>query len=135
MVEDDEVLSRDRIPGFVRPRGHGAPGRTAPGSSAAARLAGVPVWSDRSGNHTWVEVWCEDDRKWHYIGASEPGPLDSTWFSGKAAQASSDHPHTAVYALSFRQTGTLFPCVWLPDNDYVWGIDVTQRYKGTLASG
>jgi transglutaminase-like putative cysteine protease len=31
-----------------------------------ARLAGTPNWSDKRGNHTWVEVW---DKTWHFTGA------------------------------------------------------------------
>ena len=30
-----------------------------------ARLAGTPLWTDGSGNHTWFEVW---DGSWHVVG-------------------------------------------------------------------
>ena len=42
-----------------------------------ARFAGTPLWSDRSGNHSWVEIW---DRGWHFTGAAEPAgdELDRT---------------------------------------------------------
>eukprot|EP00931_Biecheleriopsis_adriatica_P123039 TRINITY_DN98099_c0_g1_i1.p1 TRINITY_DN98099_c0_g1~~TRINITY_DN98099_c0_g1_i1.p1 ORF type:complete len:863 (+),score=134.32 TRINITY_DN98099_c0_g1_i1:109-2697(+) len=106
-----------------------------------ARLASVPLWSDReksqghdprtwqgSGNHTWVEIWDPAVRKWRYIGASEQGDLDKTWFTGKTQKVDASHPLTCIYALSFKPTGTLFPCVWLPDNDYVWGEDITSHY-------
>jgi len=36
-----------------------------------ARLAGTPMWANRSGNHTWVEIW---DGAWHFTGAAEPDP-------------------------------------------------------------
>ena len=34
-----------------------------------ARFVGTPLWSDGSGNHSWVEVW---DDGWHFTGAAEP---------------------------------------------------------------
>src|SRR5262249_35066295 len=34
-----------------------------------ARLVGTPLWADKSGNHTWVEIW---DHGWHFTGACEP---------------------------------------------------------------
>jgi len=98
-----------------------------------ARLASVPLWSDRSGNHTWLEVWIPapgGGGKWRYIGASEQGPLDQTWFSQKCKSADGSHPYTCIYALSFRPTGILFPCVWLPDHDFLFASDVTARYVG-----
>ncbi|MCA9265537.1 MAG: transglutaminase domain-containing protein, partial [Planctomycetales bacterium] len=32
-----------------------------------ARFAGTPLWSDMSGNHSWVEIW---DQDWHVLGAA-----------------------------------------------------------------
>jgi hypothetical protein len=51
-----------------------------------ARLVGTPLWADKSGNHTWVEIW---DKRWRFTGACEPDPngLDRGWFVGNAAQA------------------------------------------------
>ena len=36
-----------------------------------ARVVGTPMWSNNSGNHSWVEVW---DGDWHFLGAAEPDP-------------------------------------------------------------
>ncbi|MCA9404676.1 MAG: transglutaminase domain-containing protein, partial [Candidatus Omnitrophica bacterium] len=33
-----------------------------------ARVVGTPLWSDRSGNHTWFEVW--EDGAWHFQDAN-----------------------------------------------------------------
>ncbi len=46
-----------------------------------ARFAGTPLWANKSGNHSWVEIW---DGDWHYTGAAEPagGKLDRGWFTG-----------------------------------------------------
>src|SRR5205085_1261114 len=65
-----------------------------------ARLAGTPLWANKSGNHTWVEIW---DNDWHFTGACEPDPngLDRGWFVGNAAQAQKDSREHAIYAATF----------------------------------
>jgi hypothetical protein len=90
-----------------------------------ARVAGTPLWVDRSGNHNWVEVW---DREWHFVGAAEPGPLDRTWFAGKAAKADPDRPVHRIYAASFRRGDVSFPLVWDRGIRYVGAVDVTKFY-------
>jgi hypothetical protein len=87
-----------------------------------ARIAAITVWPDKSGNHTWVEIW---DGQWHYIGASEPTPLDHTWFTEKASHADAGH---RIYATSFKRTGLSFPMLWAPEIKSVPAIDVTERY-------
>lgn len=91
-----------------------------------ARIAGTPMWVDQSGNHTWVEVWTGDD--WHHVGAAEPGPLDRTWFNGKASKADGSRPEHRIYASSWADTGVLFPLVWDPSVEYVHAVNVTARY-------
>jgi hypothetical protein len=90
-----------------------------------ARFAGTPLWNDRSGNHTWVEVW---DREWHFLGAAEPGPLDATWFAGKAAKADATKAEQRIYAASFRRGDLSFPLVWDRKIRYVAAVDVTKFY-------
>jgi hypothetical protein len=92
-----------------------------------ARLVGTPLWSDKSGNHTWVEIW---DEGWHFTGAAEPAgdALDQAWFIGRAGQAQRDHRLHAIYAVSFRRTPLAFPLVWDRAVDYVWAVNVTDRY-------
>ncbi len=89
-----------------------------------ARLAGIALWADGSGNHTWVEVW---DGRWRYIGADEPTELDHTWFSQKAASTDSLHH---IYATSFKKTGLFFPMRWARHLKTVSAIDVTKDYTG-----
>src|SRR5581483_5004512 len=95
--------------------------------SVPARLVGTPMWSNNSGNHTWVEIW---DGRWHFTGACEPDPkgLDHGWFEGNAAQAKKDVPEHAIYAVSFRKTTLSFPLVWAPRNKDVSAENVTERY-------
>ncbi len=88
-----------------------------------ARIVGTPLWSDESGNHTWVEIW---NGQWRYIGAAESTGLDKAWFTDKAAQASSQYP---IYATSFKQTGIYFPMRWAPHLRFVPAIEVTGDYN------
>jgi hypothetical protein len=92
-----------------------------------ARLVGTPLWANKRGNHTWVEVW---DNGWHFTGACEPDPsgLDRGWFVGDAAQAKKDVPEHAIYAASFKRTDTHFPLVWALQSKTVPAENVTDRY-------
>lgn len=96
-----------------------------------ARFVGTPLWSDKSGNHSWVEVY---DDGWHFTGAAEPAGdvLDRAWFTGRAAGAKKDDPDHAIYATSFKRTPIHFPLVWNPDARYISAINVTQRYLAAI---
>jgi hypothetical protein len=90
-------------------------------------LAGTPLWANKRGNHTWVEVW---DKDWHFTGACEQDPqgLDRGWFVGDAAQARKDVFEHAIYAASFKRSKVWFPMVWAMGNHQVPGENVTDRY-------
>ncbi len=92
-----------------------------------ARIVGTPLWINLRGNHTWVEVW---DGDWHFAGAAEPDAagLDRGWFVHDASQAKRDEPRHAIYASSFRRTGTAFPMVWARNVQWVPAVNVTDRY-------
>ena len=92
-----------------------------------ARLAGTPLWSDDSGNHSWVEVW---DGGWHYTGGDEPDgdELDKGWFTGKTKTAVKNSRMNAIYATSFKRTDVRFPLVWDESINYVYAVNVTDRY-------
>src|SRR5262249_30544585 len=88
-----------------------------------ARIAGIPMWVDNRGNHTWVEVW---DGDWHFVGAAEPDTngLDHAWFVHDASLALKDQPSHSIYASSFQKTGLPYPGnSWL-----VSVVNVTDRY-------
>ncbi len=91
------------------------------------RLVGTPNWSDKRGNHTWIEIW---DGDWHFTGACEPDPngLDRGWFVGDAAKAQKDVAEHAIYAVSFGKTGLHYPLVWAKGDKSVHGENVTERY-------
>ncbi|QDU56641.1 transglutaminase-like domain-containing protein [Aeoliella mucimassa] len=102
-----------------------------------ARFVGTPLWSDGSGNHSWVEVW---DDGWHFTGAAEPAEmeLDKGWFVDRAGRAVRDTPRYAIYATSFKRTPLNFPCIWNRRIDYVHALNVTDRYtagKSELPDG
>ncbi len=92
-----------------------------------ARLAGIPQWANKRGNHTWVEIW---DKQWHFTGAAEPSGkgMNHTWFQGDAAQAKVDSRMSAIYAASYKKTGTDFPLIWAPQINWVNAVNVTNRY-------
>ncbi len=98
-----------------------------------ARLVGTPLWSDRSGNHSWVEIW---DDGWHFTGAAEPSgeALDQAWFIERASKALRDDPRHAIYATSFQKTPLAFPLVWDRDNRSVPAVNVTDRYTQRASS-
>ncbi|MDX2035323.1 MAG: transglutaminase domain-containing protein [Isosphaeraceae bacterium] len=98
-----------------------------------ARLAGIPSWPGRGGNHTWVEIW--DSGRWHFVGAAEPDEkgLDHAWFAAEVRGAVRDVPRNAVWAATYRRTGLRFPMVWSPRGD-VPGENVTDRYTGGVTN-
>ena len=98
-----------------------------------ARFVGTPLWTNKSGNHSWVEIW---DGDWHFTGAAEPTGMDlnRAWFSGRAATAIRDDPRHAILAVSYRHTPLKFPLVWDRTVDYVFAVNVTDRYtRGAVA--
>jgi pimeloyl-ACP methyl ester carboxylesterase len=92
-----------------------------------ARVVATPLWFNKRGNHTWVEIW---DGDWHFTGAAEPDPkgLDRGWFRHDASQALKDVREHAIYASSFARTGLSFPLVWASGVQYVSAVNVTERY-------
>ena len=102
-----------------------------------ARFVGTPLWSNRSGNHSWVEVY---DDGWHFTGACEATgkDLNKGWFAARAATAVRDNPIHAIYATSYKKTPIHFPMVWDWEARYIYAVNVTDRYtrlKEELAEG
>ena len=95
-----------------------------------ARFVGVPMWTDGSGNHSWVEVW--DGSSWRYTGAAEPtgDRLDEGWFSGRASTQNRSKPEHAIYAVTWRESGVDFPFMFDPSRPRARAVDVTDRYAG-----
>jgi len=94
-----------------------------------ARFVGTPLWTDGSGNHSWVEIWHDGD--WHFTGAAEPAgdDLNRAWFADRAAGAIEGDEDHAIYAATWRDVPQHFPMSWRPWDASVGGIDVTRRYQ------
>ncbi len=92
-----------------------------------ARVAGIPAWTNKRGNHTWVEVW---DQGWHFTGAAEydPAGLDRAWFTADAALADPDSTRHSIYATTWQSTGVHYPLVWDRANRSIPAENVTSRY-------
>lgn len=99
-----------------------------------ARIAGIASWPEKSGNHTWVEIW--DDGSWHYTGADEYDEkgLNRAWFTHAAAKADPNAWQHAIWASSWRQTGDHFPMAWSPQNQSAAAVPVTRRYADTTST-
>ena len=122
-----------------------------------SRLAGTPMWTNMKGNHTWSEVWI--DNEWKFI-EYYPEDLNKSWFLADAGKADPNNPLHWIYAVSYKSTDqyyyagravkhllkTIDPnnlpermrkrdVDWNkrsnePNDDqpYVYGVNVTQRY-------
>lgn len=99
-----------------------------------ARAAGIPLWPDKRGNHTWVEI--HDGKRWRFTGADEYDAkgLDRGWFKKKAGEARKDHPLYAIYATSWSPKGAHFPVPWNPRNKSIGAINVSERYTHNSTS-
>ncbi len=102
-----------------------------------ARVVGTPLWTNKRGNHTWVEIWDADE--WHFTGADEYDSkgLNRGWFVNDASKAIADDWKHAIWATSWRKTGDHFPMVWSRSNKSVAAVNVTSNYarEGKQASG
>lgn len=95
-----------------------------------ARAAGVFLWHDDRGNHTWPEVWVEG--RWQFTGADEYDPkgLNRGWFVADAARATAGDVKHGVWASSWAESGSSFPLAWSPKDASVAAVEVTSRYLG-----
>ena len=93
-----------------------------------ARIAGVPAWAQKEGNHTWMEIW---DGDWFFTGADEydKNGLNRAWFNSDAAiTVRSANPLNQIYATSWRRTGDYFPLAWDLDSREIPAVNVSARY-------
>ncbi|WP_278901724.1 transglutaminase-like domain-containing protein [Leyella stercorea] len=91
-----------------------------------SRVAGTPAWHDDRGNHNWNEVWI--DGQWRFTEYYPSDDLDQSWFLTDAGKAVKEDLRKAIYAASFKPTGSYFPLVWDEDIRYVHAENVTDRY-------
>ncbi|MGI9242604.1 MAG: transglutaminase domain-containing protein [Verrucomicrobiales bacterium] len=93
-----------------------------------ARVAGTALWSNKRGNHTWVEV--HDGERWRFTGADEYNRkgLDRAWFTGDASKSIANDWKHAIWATSWKGEDGWFPMVWNLKNREVGAVNVTARY-------
>ncbi|MDA0768575.1 MAG: polyhydroxyalkanoate depolymerase [Verrucomicrobia bacterium] len=93
-----------------------------------ARVAGTPLWANKRGNHTWVEIY--DGGEWHFTGADEykAQGLNRAWFTRDASKAIAEDWRHAIWATSWKKEAAHFPMVWDLENKSVGGVNVTGRY-------
>lgn len=99
-----------------------------------ARIAGTALWSNKRGNHTWVEIY--DGGEWFYTGADEYDAkgLNRGWFTNDASKAIAHKWEHAIWATSWKKTEHHFPMVWDMKNQDVPAVNVTARYTAKAAS-
>ncbi len=93
-----------------------------------ARIAGVPEWAQKEGNHTWAEIW---DGDWFFTGADEydKNGLNRAWFNSDAAiTVRNTNALHQIYATSWRKTGEYFPLSWDLASRDVAGVNDSARY-------
>jgi predicted esterase len=98
-----------------------------------ARIAGVPEWAQKEGNHTWTEIW---DGDWFFTGADEydKNGLNRAWFNSDAAiTVRSTNALNQIYATSWRRTGQYFPLAWDLASRDVPAVNVSARYAALQA--
>lgn len=67
-----------------------------------SRLAEPAMWTNYKGNHTWSEVWV--DNQWQFI-EYYPDTLNKSWFLADAGKADPDNMLHWIYATSYKPTG------------------------------
>jgi hypothetical protein len=90
-----------------------------------ARLVGSPAWTDKTANHSWVEIW---DRQWKPIDAAMSGPFDEEWIKSTVAKIDPKRREHSIFAVSFLPAKAWFPRIWNPDDHGVPADDVTRFY-------
>jgi len=92
-----------------------------------ARMAGIPMWTNNSGNHNWVEFW--DGKEWRYLQAWEPSETlekAEAALQGRAALSDDSKPRNRIYASSFAKIKGKTPFgMWAPNGSF----NVTNFYK------
>jgi len=94
-----------------------------------SRVAGTPSWTQKQGNHNWVEFYDPATGSWHFTDYyPDSNGVDRGWLIADAAYARKGEYMYAIYASSWKPTGWCFPLVWDMEINYVNAVDVTDRY-------
>ncbi len=95
-----------------------------------SRFVGVALWTDRSGNHNWIEYW---DDQWLFEGASPSDPRNRDWVGDKVKKFTNiKHWHTSVVAVARRPKPKSFIMVWKADDYSIPAININNLYTVEL---
>ena len=99
-----------------------------------ARFVGCPQWTDRSGNHSWIEFW---DDQWIYEGASSSDPRNRSWVGDKVKEATEDSLTGGVWAVTPepQRDGAFFVLPWKPSDRSYPAVPLRAFYldKGMMS--
>ncbi|MDA1008707.1 MAG: transglutaminase-like domain-containing protein [Planctomycetota bacterium] len=100
-----------------------------------ARVVGIPLWLEKTGNHTWIEVW--DQGQWRKVEAFSAGGYDDCWWSSQTAAlaaANLDDPMHRIWASGWKRRPNHFVQVWDLHDKSVPADDVTASYAAVKAA-
>lgn len=92
-----------------------------------SRIAGIPSWVNKPGNHTWNEVLIDGNWKITEYYMDSKG-FDHGWLLADVAYADETKWQHKIYASSFSPTELWYPLVWDYNIRFVHGIDRTAHY-------
>ena len=94
-----------------------------------SRVAGIPAWTTKPGNHNWVEVWTPSNKQWQFTEYyPDKKGLNHGWLVSDAAQANPKSLIHSVYATSWKPNHSHFPMVWNFDDKSVNAVNVSNFY-------
>ena len=101
---------------------------TAP-SASLSRVAGIPAWTTKQGNHNWVEIWTTADKQWHFTEYYPDKKRPRSFLVHRRRPArQSPQPLSQHLRHILETTGQHFPMVWDFKSKLVPGVNVTKRY-------
>ncbi len=94
-----------------------------------SRVAGIPSWTTKRGNHNWVEVWTPSNQQWQFTEYyPDPKGLNHGWLVKDAAQANPKSIYHSIYASSWKPADSYFPLVWNLSDTSVNAKNVSDFY-------
>jgi len=90
-----------------------------------ARKSYTPWWPMQDDNHAWLEVWDTGEKRWRFVGACEPTPLDHGWFESHVKKAAK------IYSVEFGRPDTEIRNRLEERKDLK---DVTERYVEAMGT-
>lgn len=94
-----------------------------------SRFVGVALWTDRSGNHNWIEYW---DDQWIYEGAAPSDPRNRDWVGDKVNKfTNAVNNTTSVMAVARKPKKGHFILAWDPTYRSIPAHNINRTYTDT----